>query len=187
MKLDTAFRVSALAFTALAAAGFLFGPFGHVIVSGASMEPSLRGGDLVLTLERRSYRHGDVVAFRVPSGEIGAGSVVIHRIVGGSPVSGYVVRGDNRDHADPWRPRPADVAGATILRIPSAGLAFAYARTPLGLALLGGAFAAALAGAGGGKRKHDLEPEPAGKLMLPPPLAEYGWPLSSPQWSPTHH
>jgi signal peptidase I len=185
--LRAAFHASALAFAALAAAGFLFGPFGHLIVSGTSMEPSLRGGDLVLTLERRGYRHGDVVAFRVPSGQTGAGTVVIHRIVGGSAASGYVVRGDNRDHADLWRPRPHDVTGATILRIPFAGLGLAHLRSPLGLALLAGAIAAAFAAGTGGRKNDDAQPDAVGELVLPPPTVDYGWPISSPAWSSTRH
>lgn len=183
--LRAAFYASALAFATLAVAGFLLGPFGHVIVSGTSMEPSLRGGDLVLTLERRLYHHGDVVAFRVPSGHAGAGTVVIHRIVGGSAAGGYVTRGDNRGHADLWRPRSHDVTGATILRIPFAGLGLAHLRSPLGLALLAGAIAAVLAAGTGGRKKDDAEPDAVGELALPPPSVEYGWPVSSPAWSPT--
>jgi signal peptidase I len=92
--------------------GFLHGGTAYVIVSGNSMEPTLHGGDLVLTVRRSSYDVGDVVAYRIPEGQPGAGVLVIHRIVGGSASSGYIMQGDNRAGRDPWRPRPRDVVGA---------------------------------------------------------------------------
>lgn len=118
--------------------GFLHGGTAYVIVSGESMEPALSAGDLVVTVRHRSYDTGDVVAYRIPRGEPGAGVLVIHRIVGGSAHSGYITQGDNRDGRDPWRPRPRDVVGAEGLSVPQVGLALAYLRTPLGLAALAG-------------------------------------------------
>ena len=40
-----------------------------------SMEPSLKNGDLVLALKNTSYAAGDVVAYRIPEGEPGAGAL----------------------------------------------------------------------------------------------------------------
>jgi signal peptidase len=118
--------------------GFLHGGTAYVIVSGNSMDPTLHGGDLVLTVRRDSYNVGDVVAYRIPEGQSGAGVLVIHRIVGGSASSGYIMQGDNRAGRDPWRPRPRDVVGAQGLSVPRLGLALVYLRTPLGLAFLAG-------------------------------------------------
>lgn len=118
--------------------GFLRGGTAYVIVSGQSMEPALHAGDLVLTIPERTYDVGDVVAYRIPEGEPGAGVLVIHRIIGGSASAGYITQGDNRDGRDPWRPRPRDVVGAKAVSVPRLGLALAYARTPLGLAVLAG-------------------------------------------------
>lgn len=122
---------------AAAAASQAFGgPAHYVIVSGRSMEPALRTGDLAFLLKRDSYRRGEVVAFRVPEGEPGAGGIVIHRIVGGSPNAGYILKGDNRKGRDPWRPTQRDVIGEMAVRVPGLGFIPALAG-PLGLALAG--------------------------------------------------
>jgi signal peptidase I len=115
-----------------------------VIVSGESMEPALEAGDLVVTVRRRGYDVGDVIAYRIPDGEPGAGVLVIHRIVGGSAGAGYITQGDNREGRDPWRPRPHDVVGTEAVSVPRVGLGLAHVRTPLGLAALAGVVAGLL-------------------------------------------
>jgi signal peptidase I len=129
---------AAMACALLVWPGFLRGGTAYVIVSGQSMEPTLHAGDLVLTVRHRTYDIGEVVAYRIPEGQPGAGVLVIHRIVAGSASSGYTTQGDNRDGRDPWRPRPQDIVGAEGLSVPRVGLALAYLRTPLGLAGLAG-------------------------------------------------
>ncbi len=109
-----------------------------VLVSGTSMLPRLSTGDLVLVERRPGYHAGEVVAYRVPKGQPGAGFVVIHRIVGGNGRTGWIVKGDNRTSPDRWRPTDGDVLGAKLLRIPDAWLLLRFLRTPLFLALLAG-------------------------------------------------
>lgn len=132
----------------------LGGPADYVIVSGHSMEPTFRTGDVVVAFQQRSYKHGDVVVYRVPEGEPAAGDRVIHRIVGGSAEAGFVMKGDNKDGIDPWRPKPADVVGKEELRIPSAGRGLLFLRTPLGIALVAGLTTLLVAVAGGGTRRR---------------------------------
>ena len=124
----------------------LGGPATYVIVAGDSMLPDLRTGDLVLAVRAGSYRAGDVAAYRVPPGEIGAGTLIIHRIVDGSAAQGYVLKGDNRQFRDPWSPRDGEIAGKQVLVVPRVGLALAFLRTPLGLASVAGLLAFALVG-----------------------------------------
>jgi signal peptidase I len=116
----------------------LGGPATYVIVAGRSMEPTLHTGDFVLALEQESYRVGDVIAYRVPKGDPGAGALVIHRVTGGSARSGYVTRGDNRDGPDEWRPKPGDVLGKRTVTAPRVGLLLTWVQTPLGLAIAAG-------------------------------------------------
>jgi len=118
----------------------LGGSYSYVVVAGHSMEPRLHTNDLALIRQHSSYRIGDVIAYHVPAGEPGTGTLIIHRIVKGSAAGGYTTRGDNRDSIDPWRPKPHDIVGALTVKVPKAGFAIAAARTPLGLAALAGFF-----------------------------------------------
>jgi signal peptidase len=116
----------------------LGGNISYVMVVGSSMEPGLHTGDLVAVRKADHYEVGDVIAFRVPEGQPGAGATVIHRITGGTATAGYVTRGDNRDGADQWRPRPSDVVGQRWLLVPGAGWVIAGLQSPLPLATLAG-------------------------------------------------
>lgn len=132
--------VLTLAVMAAAAVGSATGvlPYAHVVVAGSSMEPTYGGGDLVITQRRPFYEPGQVVAYRIPRGEHGAGTLVIHRIVAGSATGGYVLKGDNREHVDAWRPTARDVVGEAVVHVPRAGLAISFLRSPLGLGLVAG-------------------------------------------------
>jgi signal peptidase I len=106
-----------------------------VMVSGWSMEPRYHTGDLVLVDRQSHYHVGQVIAYRVPKGEVGAGAVVIHRIVAGNGTKGFTMKGDNRTAADLWYPKTSDVIGAKTLRIPHAFAVIRWVRSPL---VLGG-------------------------------------------------
>src|ERR1700751_5058042 len=89
----------------------LGGRAGWVLVSGTSMLPRLHTGDLVLVERRTSYHVGEVVASRTPKGQVRAGHVVIHRIIGGNGKTGWTMKGDNRTAPDLWYPTNQDVLG----------------------------------------------------------------------------
>jgi signal peptidase len=106
-----------------------------IIVSGHSMEPTYHTGDLLLAWPASTYHKGDVMPYRIPADEPGAGGLVIHRVVG-RDVDGYVMQGDNNDAPDVWRPTPQDAIGRTVLLVPKVGIALAWIRQPLILAAL---------------------------------------------------
>jgi signal peptidase I len=140
-------RLTRLAFAALPLLGwtiwlrpeFVGGRVDYIIVGGQSMLPTLHGGDLVVVQRESRYRLGDIVAYRVPDG-VFRGRRVIHRIVGGDPVHGFTLQGDNNDSHDLWQPHPSDIEGKLWLRLPAVGRPVALARSPAALAAVAGGF-----------------------------------------------
>jgi signal peptidase len=114
------------------------GRAGWVLVSGTSMLPHFHTGDLVLVEHQSSYHVGEVIAYHVPKGQVGAGHVVIHRIVGGNGETGWTMQGDNRTAPDLWHPTNHDVVGAKQLRIPNAWFVLRVFHMPVLLALFAG-------------------------------------------------
>lgn len=128
----------------------LGGPLTLVTVSGTSMQPTFRSGDLVAVYENDHYEAGDVIAYRVRRPE-GDGGVVIHRIIGGDAASGYRTQGDNNDWVDPWRPRPSNISGELWFHVPNAGDVVLWMSDPVRLAGLFAAVTLFLVLAGGRK------------------------------------
>jgi signal peptidase I len=122
----------------LLAPQFLGGPIAYVLVSGESMEPVLRDNDFVLARRQDTYARGEIVVYRIPESETGAGGLVIHRIIAGSDQNGYVLQGDNRTTPDLWRPRSTDIVGRVVVTIPMAGELLPFLRSPLLVALFAG-------------------------------------------------
>ena len=118
----------------------LGGPMGYVLVRGVSMLPTFHTGDLVLTRREPSYHTGEIVAYHVPKGDFGSGTVVIHRIAGGSAQNGFTMKGDNNAFEDDWHPKPADIVGRAWLHIDRAGSWMAALRAPLPLAAAAATF-----------------------------------------------
>ncbi len=131
------------------------GPAVYVFVSGTSMEPTLSTGDLVIT-RPGEYAVGDIVAFRLPedSGATPGGTLVIHRIVGGSEADGYVMRGDNRMGDDPWRPRAEDIAGRAWLVLPGIAPFLTALREPAVFGALAAGVTVFLIVLGGSERRR---------------------------------
>ena len=131
-------RVAGLALFVLALAGWFFvlrptslgGPASYLWVSGVSMLPTLETGDFVITQQQDAYAVGDVLAYRVPAGDPGAGAIVIHRLKGGSAVDGFTMQGDNKQLPDEWHPRQGDVVGRMWVAIPGAGKYLQVLRSP---------------------------------------------------------
>lgn len=159
-----ALRVLAGLLIVLTAAGWwvwlrpavLGGPLSLIAVSGTSMQPMMRTGDLAVVRQTGEYERGEVIAYRatLPDGE--TGGVVIHRIVGGDAATGFRTRGDNDEWVDPWRPRAGEVVGELWFHVPGAGEFVLWLSRPVILAGIFAAVAAFLVIAGGGaKRERD--------------------------------
>lgn len=114
----------------------LGGPATYVVIRGDSMEPNLHTGDLVILQAATTYAHGDVVGYRVPAGDVGAGHLVVHRIDGGTPESGFRMKGDNNASIDPWLPDTDDIAGRVWIALPAIGRMIAVLHQPSGIAAL---------------------------------------------------
>jgi signal peptidase len=111
----------------------LGGATSATIVAGTSMEPTYHTGDLALVRRTDDVAVGDVIVYAVPAGEPGEGRHVIHRVIGGDPVAGWVTQGDNRDRPDIWHPRRTDVVGTVRGVVPQAGTWALRALSPVGL------------------------------------------------------
>lgn len=105
-----------------------------VVVAGRSMEPTYQLGDLTIVRKGENFSAGDVIAFKVPKGDPGAGGTVIHRIIGGNGAEGYLTRGDANAHTDLWRPTDTDVLGKVQFRIPAGGYVLGWILSPYGIA-----------------------------------------------------
>jgi signal peptidase len=106
------------------------GQSAYVMVAGASMEPTLHRGDLVVVRETQNYEVGDVVTYRHPT--IGP---IIHRIIDRSGER-FIFKGDNNEWIDSYEPVEDELIGKEWLHIPGAASVLLKLRMPAGLALL---------------------------------------------------
>ena len=108
-----------ISFSVLSAAGFVKA---RIVLTG-SMEPSIKSGDIVILAPtpRTQPKLGDVVAYtgRRFSGE--SVGTFTHRIIGGNPQEGFLVKGDANPSPDVQRPTPADISGVVFFVIPFIG------------------------------------------------------------------
>ena len=130
----TAFALIAVCWFTLARPANLGGPATYLVVRGTSMLPTYETGDLIILHPDPEYQIGSIIGYRVPRGQLGAGLLVIHRIIGGDATHGFIVKGDNNPAPDPWHPHPSDIAGSPRVVIPHVGQAIAAVRSPVMLA-----------------------------------------------------
>jgi signal peptidase len=108
-----------ISFSVLSASGFMKA---RVVLTG-SMEPVIKPGDIVLLAPtpRTQPKLGDIAAYtaRRFSGE--SVGIFTHRIIGGDPVNGWVMKGDNNPSPDVQKPKAADISGVVFFVIPWIG------------------------------------------------------------------
>ena len=94
----------------------------RVVLTG-SMVPSINPGDIIFTapVTRIQPKMHDVVVY---TGRRFDGSRVApfaHRIIGGGPSQGFIMKGDANPIADVQQPKLSDIEGVVFFRIPFAG------------------------------------------------------------------
>jgi hypothetical protein len=97
---------------------------GVAVVSGRSMEPTLREGDRVLVLWGGRPRPGRLAVVRLPPSEHGPRPLSVKRVTGtapGEPGAWWVERDNPAEGVDSWHVGgipEADVLGRVLLRLP---------------------------------------------------------------------
>jgi signal peptidase I len=108
-----------ISFSVLSASGFMKA---RIVLTG-SMEPVIKPGDVVLLAPtpRTQPKLGDIVSYtaRRFSGE--SVGVFTHRIIGGDPINGWLVKGDANPSPDVQKPKAEDVSGVVFFVIPFIG------------------------------------------------------------------
>lgn len=108
-----------ISFSVLSASGFVKA---RIVLTG-SMEPTINPGDVVLLAPtpRTQPQLGDVAAYtaRRFSGE--SVGIFTHRIIGGNPVDGWIMKGDNNPSPDVQKPKTEDISGVVFFVIPWIG------------------------------------------------------------------
>lgn len=114
-----AFSGILISFSVLSASGFMKAR----IVLTASMEPTIKPGDIVLLAPtpRTQPKLGDIAAYtaRRFSGE--SVGIFTHRIIGGNPIDGWIMKGDNNPSPDVQKPKAEDINGVVFFVIPWIG------------------------------------------------------------------
>jgi signal peptidase I len=104
----------------------------YIIISGNSMEPLLKNGDLATIRPDNAYHIGDVILYHHP--DLGP---VIHRIIG-TEGENFIVKGDHNEWVDSASPSQPEIVGKLWFHVNSAGMIIEKFRTPVGAALLAG-------------------------------------------------
>ncbi|WP_239117509.1 DUF5305 family protein [Paractinoplanes ferrugineus] len=105
---------------------------GYVVTQGVSMNPVYYQNDLVFVVKADSYQVGQIAAYHGKS----PGQRVLHRIIGGSGSSGFVMRGDNNESTDLLTPTTEEMIGRAVLRVPHGSIWLKPLLGPSGIGML---------------------------------------------------
>jgi len=116
------------------------GSASYIMIAGASMEPALETGDLVIARQSTSYAVGDIVAYQHP--RLGP---IIHRIIA-VETGRFVLQGDNNAWIDSYEPSPSEILGRSWLTLPGVATRLQALRHPGWLAVFSVLLAMAVMG-----------------------------------------
>lgn len=94
------------------------GQYTTVSISGNSMFPTYKNGDVVIAVKQANYALGEVIVYH-PDIDCTRCNVV-HRVVAGND-KGWITKGDNNSYRDMFRPINSAVHGKVLVHIPLGG------------------------------------------------------------------
>ena len=108
-----------ITFSVLSASGFIKA---RIVLTG-SMEPTIKAGDIVILAPtpRAQPQLGDIVAYTARRFDGEVVGVFTHRIIGGDPVNGFLMKGDANPSPDVQRPKFEDISGVVFFVVPFVG------------------------------------------------------------------
>lgn len=122
-----------LGMAAIGAWALFTGQISYTITHGISMNPVYYQGDLVFVVKSSEYQVGDIAEYR----DATTGIDVLHRIIGGDPIGGFVFKGDNNQSTDKFHPRADQVLGRAFLHVSHGGVWLKPLLSPTGIGMLG--------------------------------------------------
>lgn len=105
----------------------------YTITHGISMNPVYYQGDLVVVIRASEYHVGDIAKYRSTRTH----EEVLHRIIGGDAVDGYVFKGDNNQSIDSDNPTADQVIGRAVFHVPKGGIWLKPVLSPTSLGMIG--------------------------------------------------
>ena len=112
------------------------GNFKVFVVESGSMQPAISTGSVVIVKPVDNYKIGDIITF---GGKRKGQAPITHRInemklVVGEPH--YITKGDANNTTDSKEVLKKDIVGKVLFHIPYLGYAVAFAKKPIGFALI---------------------------------------------------
>lgn len=111
-----------------------------MVVTTASMEPTINVGDLIYVkgIAPSDIEVGDIITFVPPRDSI-KGTLITHRVIEiryDTNEIYFKTKGDNNPSMDPWTVTSQDVVGVQTALVPGLGGFFLWIRTPAGIVTL---------------------------------------------------
>ena len=105
----------------------------YIFLSGTSMLPAFRTGDLVVVRKSATYPVGAIAAYTTPQLK----APIFHRIIG-KEAGRYIFKGENNTFVDPSRPIASEIVGQLWLDLGQFGKVVKFWRAPaVGATILG--------------------------------------------------
>ena len=112
------------------------GNYKLMIVQSGSMAPAIKMGSIVVVKPAEDYKIGDVITFGPYSKTKAPTSHRIYdiKVVDGQPV--YITKGDANNAPDTREISKGEILGKVLFDVPYLGYAVAFAKKPIGFALI---------------------------------------------------